>query len=172
MLSALHNAILKKLGTINGLRTCEAYPKIRKRIEIPAVLVELAEMQTGRNPGTNRLALLTRWEARAIVDGIPPTAGLDVRNLAATVALTIFQAGNFGMSITPAVIIDVGPDEFEPELAGYETWVVSWEHEIQLGKSIWDGEGVRPKHVYIGIDPKTGEKHEPDYTQLTRPTWT
>ena len=168
MLKNLHKAIVEELSKIKGIKTCAAYPKIRKKIAIPAILIELAEMQTGRDPGTGELALLVRWEARIIVDSIQENAGLDVRNLAATVALKIFQAVNFGLAITPAIIIDIGPDEFKPDLAGYEVWVVSWEHEIHLGQSIWDGEGIRPRNIYIGIDPKIGKDHEPDYNKLTR----
>ena len=168
MLDTIHNAMVQELKKIKGVNTCEAYPKIKKKIVLPAILIELAEMKDGTDPGTGELSLVTRWEARTIIDSTHIASGFNVRNLVATVALKIFQASTFGLKITPAIIIDVGPDEFTPEIIGYNSWVVSWEHEIHLGESIWDGIGARPTNIYLGIDPKIGKKHEKDYKKITK----
>ncbi len=61
----LHQAICSTLKEeISAIQTCEIYPSIRKELLAPAVFVELVSLESGKDPGTEELALKARFEAR------------------------------------------------------------------------------------------------------------
>ncbi len=164
MLTNLHNAILTGIqAAMPSLPTVAAYPKVKKKITLPAVFIELAEMTQDDDAGTEELCLITRWEARVIYDSISlssldwtgmPDGELEARNLAAQVALTIYKASRWGLTdVGVAKITEIIKDEFKPELAGYLVWLIGWTHTVRLGDSIWapDG-GTQPTEVYINFD--------------------
>ena len=93
-LAQLHTAIVSGLrAKLDGVPTVEAYPVLQRRIGLPAVLVELAEMEPGNDPGNGATALIGRFQARAIVDPNAAQADLQVRELAARVAVALTHEG-------------------------------------------------------------------------------
>lgn len=169
MTTDLHNAIettLRAAFTVAELPTCEKYPELAKKIVSPAVLIELSELVPADDPGTGELALTARFSAYIVLQR-SSRAKLDAANLAAAVALNIYAASRFGQPIGPAQISRVAPDEFKPELFGYVVWVVEWTHEIRVGESVWDGAGITPTEIYLGIAPNIGLAHADDYHQVT-----
>ncbi|MFP3025508.1 MAG: hypothetical protein ACEY3L_04400, partial [Wolbachia sp.] len=86
----LHNAICTALKReIPAIQTCEVYPAIRKELVAPAVFVELASLEPGKDAGTEELALKARFEARIAVDGTVEDSSVVVRTLAAEVARVV-----------------------------------------------------------------------------------
>ncbi len=55
----------------------------------PAVFVELASLEPGKDPGTEELALKARFEARVVVDGTVEDSSVVVRSLAAEIARVV-----------------------------------------------------------------------------------
>ncbi|WP_321367932.1 hypothetical protein [uncultured Desulfuromusa sp.] len=165
MTTDLHNAIettLREAFTVAELPTCEKYPELAKKIVSPAVLIELSELSPEDDPGTGELAFTARFSAYIVLQR-SSRAKLDAANLAVAVSLKIFEAGRFGQPCGPGKITRVAPDEFKPELMGYVVWVVEWTHEIRVGESIWNGEGITPTEIYLGIAPNIGLAHAEDY---------
>lgn len=139
MLTALHDAIVARLSAdLPTLQTCARYPKLEGNVPIPAVLIDCEEI-TPDDQGSATLDVTVRFVAYCIVDPVLPGAELEVRNLAATVAVRVFQEEDFGQPVGSARIVRIGEDDFRPELDGYFVWAVEWTHDMSLGEDYWQG---------------------------------
>ncbi|QJT94793.1 hypothetical protein HGO53_06775 [Wolbachia endosymbiont of Diaphorina citri] len=146
----LHNAICTTLKKeIPAIQTCEIYPSIRKELLAPAVFVELSGFEKGHDPGTEELALKARFEARIVVDGTVEDSSLVVRSLAAEVARVV-NKNTWEKNVSPAEFLSAEPDGFRPELDAYLVWMVDWNHQLHLGKSIWTENKIKPHTITIG----------------------
>lgn len=149
--------------------TVAEYPRLRQKIAAPAILVELADATPADDAGTGQLCTAARFEARIVFDQVPAAGSnppLQALSLAAAVAQEIFTASRFGQPVGPARDIRIEPDQFKPELAGYCVWLVEWTHDVRLGDSVWDGEGILPSEIYVGYSPEIGLPHEDDYVKI------
>lgn len=152
----LHQAICTTLKKeIPTIQTCEIYPAIRKELIAPAVFIELASLEPGKDPGTEELALKAKFEARVVIDSTIENAPIVVRSLASEVARVI-NGNTFNMNISPAEFISAEQDGFRPELDAYLVWLVEWVHEVHLGQSIWDEGKIKPHMINIG-DVRVGK---------------
>ncbi|MDN5248213.1 MAG: hypothetical protein QWI36_03700 [Wolbachia endosymbiont of Tyrophagus putrescentiae] len=146
----LHNAICNTLkAKILAIQTCEVYPAIRKELMAPAVFVELRSLEPGRDSGTEELALKARFEARIVIDSTIENASLIIRSLAAEVAKVV-NKNTWEMNVSPAEFLFAEQDDFKPELNAYLVWLVEWEHEMHVGKSVWEGGKIKPHTINIG----------------------
>lgn len=146
----LHRAICTTLKEeIPAIQTCEVYPAERREIIAPAVFIELVSLEPGKDPGTGKLALRARFEARIVVDGMVEDSSIVVRSLAAEVARVVNKNTWETEKISPGEFISAGGDDFKPELDAYQVWVVEWVHELHLGESIWSSD-IMPHIVEIG----------------------
>ncbi|WP_353276190.1 hypothetical protein [Wolbachia endosymbiont (group B) of Villa cingulata] len=146
----LHQAICSTLKEeIPSIQTCEIYPAIRKELLAPALFVELVSLESGKDPGTEELALKARFEARIVVDGTVEYSSLVVRSLAAEVARVVNKNTWNVKNISPAEFLSAEPDGFRPELDAYLVWMVDWSHQLHLGKSIWTENKIKPHTIII-----------------------
>ncbi|QEK90183.1 hypothetical protein [Wolbachia endosymbiont of Chrysomya megacephala] len=146
----LHNAICTTLKKeIPAIQTCEIYPSIRKELLAPAVFVELASLEPGKDAGTEELALKARFEARIVVDGTVEGSSLVVRSLAAEVARVV-NKNTWEKNVSPAEFLSAEPDGFRPELDAYLVWMVDWNHQLHLGKSVWEEGKIKPHTINVG----------------------
>ncbi len=114
----LHNAICTTLKReIPAIQTCEIYPSIRKELLAPALFVELVSLESGKDPGTEELALKARFEARIVIDSTIENAPIIVRTLAAEVAKVVNKNTWNVKNVSPGEFISGGGDDFRPELA-------------------------------------------------------
>lgn len=165
-LNQLHDAIVAGLrAKLAGVPTVDAYPDIERRIHLPAVLIELAEMEPGDDPGTGETALVGRFQARAIIDPNASRANMLVRELAARVAVALAHE-TWGLEISIARLVQIGEDAFKPELDGYLVWVVEWTHEFHLGDATWPYPDESGLSVMLGMYPETGEGRAAHYWPL------
>ena len=165
-LTQLHTAIVAGLrAKLAGVPTVDTYPVIRRSLRLPAVLVELAEMEPGDDPGTGETALVGRFQARAIIDPNQANADLLVRELAARIAVAITHE-TWGLGIGVAQLVQIGEDAFKPELDGYMVWVVEWTHEFHLGEAAWPYPDESGLTVMLGMYPETGEGRAEHYWPL------
>ncbi|WP_264704942.1 MULTISPECIES: hypothetical protein [unclassified Wolbachia] len=146
----LHQTICSTLKKeIPSIQTCEIYPAIRKELIAPALFVELVSLESGKDPGTEELALKARFEARVVVDGTVEDSSLVVRSLAAEVARVV-NKNTWEKNVSPAEFLSAEPDGFRPELDAYLVWMVDWNHQLHLGKSIWTENKIKPHTITIG----------------------
>ncbi|WP_264704626.1 hypothetical protein [Wolbachia endosymbiont (group B) of Apotomis betuletana] len=149
-LKDLHDKICTTLKReIPAIQTCEIYPSIRKELLAPAVFVELASLEPGKDPGTEQLALKARFEARIVVDSTIENAPLIVRSLAAEVARVV-NKNTWEKNVSPAEFLSAEPDGFRPELDAYLVWMVDWSHQLHLGKSVWEEGKIKPHTINVG----------------------
>lgn len=150
-LKDLHDKICTTLKReIPAIQTCEIYPSIRKELVAPALFVELVSLESGKDPGTEELALKARFEARIVVDGTVEDSSLVVRSLAAEVARVVNKNTWNVKNVSPGEFISGGGDDFRPELDAYLVWMVEWVHTIHVGRSIWKEGKFRPHKIEIG----------------------
>ncbi|MBS9528967.1 MULTISPECIES: hypothetical protein [unclassified Wolbachia] len=146
----LHNAIFTTLKKeIPAIQTCEIYPSIRKELLAPALFVELVSLESGKDPGTEELALKARFEARIVIDSTIENAAIIVRTLAAEVAKVVNKNTWNIKNVSPGEFISAEIDGFRPELDAYLVWMVDWSHQLHLGKSIWTENKIKPHTIII-----------------------
>lgn len=164
MLDALHAAIINRLtADLPGLGTCAAYPKIERRVTLPAVLVELDELEP-EDFGDEAFGVLARFTAFCIYDPNAANAELEVRNLAATVAVRVSQEEDFGFDEVrkDAEVLRVGEDSFRPELDAYLVWAVEFELGVVIGENTWakdPADGVSVVTITVGDLNSVGIDH-------------
>ena len=164
-LPELHAAIVAGLSAaLPKDLTVAAYPVLSRTIRLPAVLVDLSEMEPGEDPGTGETAVVGIWQARCIVDPNATDAYLQLRTLAAQVICTL-RAQNWGLPVEVAKFAQAGEDSFHPELDGYLVWLVEWRQEFHLGEYEWPWPDEHLE-IMLGIYPETGPGNEPDYWPL------
>lgn len=146
ILIELHKAICRMLKKeIPAIQTCEVYPTRRREIVAPWVFVELSGFEKGHDPGTEELALRTRFEARIVIDSTIENAAIIVRTLAAEVARVVNKNTWNVKNVSSG-----GGDDFRPELDAYLVWMVDWVHELHLGESVWLEEKIKPHRINVG----------------------
>ncbi len=106
-------------------------------------------LESGKDPGTEELALRARFEARIVVDGTVEDSSLVVRSLAAEVARVV-NKNTWEKNVSPAEFLSAEPDGFRPELDAYLVWMVDWSHQLHLGKSVWEEGKIKPHKIAVG----------------------
>ena len=150
-LESLFAAILDGIASIPGVQRCVPFPRRMDTVTLPAVFLDLAELEPDVDPGTGELALVTHWEARVIVAESQPDAQAMLRGLALALMHWLF-ANDFSLiNVGKAKLKQAGPDHFAPEMQGHDVWLVEWSQKIRVGDSVWDGAGVVPTQVFLGI---------------------
>lgn len=156
MLDALHSTIVARLNAdIPGLATCDDYPKIERRVSIPAVLVELEELEPDDFGEDAAFDCWARFTAYCIYDPNAANAQHEVRNLAATVAVRVSQEEDFGSDDVAqnAEVLRVSEDNFKPELQAYLVWAVEFRLGLSIGENIWSAnpaDGVSVVTISVG----------------------
>lgn len=162
-LEQLHEAIKTGLiAKLPGVPTIDHYPKIGRRITIPAVLIEMSELEPGTDPGTGETAFVGRIQARAVVDPNSAKAEIMVRDLAARIVMAI-QHESWGLPIGVADFVQAGEDGMKPELDSYLVWLVEWTHEFHLGELVWPYPDESGLTIMLGLEPETGLGNELKY---------
>lgn len=167
-LEDLHEKIKLALATkFPEFATVASYPRERKELELPALLVELEDMEVDpeHDAGTEQLPVVSKWAARVVLSKREAGLKLKIRKLAGALGVFIHR-NRFGATVSPAKVTVIGPDAFDPDFDAQEVWTVEWDQNLDLGSNIWDGEGLTPDKVMIGWDPQTGPGNETAYSQL------
>jgi len=156
-LEALHQSIIEGIGSISGLQQCGPFPRRMDKVTLPAVFVDLAELEPDIDPGTGELALITHWEARVIVAESQPDAQAVQRGLVLAVMHWLFSSDFPTENVGKAKLRQAGPDHFAPEMQGHDVWLIEWTQQIRVGGSVWDGAGVIPTQVFLGTGNDSDE---------------
>ncbi|VVN89459.1 hypothetical protein PS706_01785 [Pseudomonas fluorescens] len=155
-LEQLYRAIERHLHDhLPGVQTVAVWPNIDDRIALPAVLVELAEMEPGVDSGTGETCLACKFEARLITDPIQPGHHQQAVFLAGQLAV-LLRAQSWGVEVEPAEFVQAMQDWTKPELDGYTVWVVEWIQQIYLGETCWPWPDQPPGSLVIDLGPGVG----------------
>lgn len=162
-LDLFFSALEQRIGEqLSGLQTVATWPDIRDRVCLPALFLELGEVEPGTDPGTGRVGLVCRIEAYIIVAAELPLHHHKAAQLATQLAV-LLRMQYWGLDdVEPAEFMQAGPDWTKPELDGYTVWKVDWTQTLYLGEEQWPW-ADEPGPVVWGFSPEVGAGHEGDY---------
>jgi len=143
----LHQRIIDGIASIEGISFVAEMPRRKEQASLPAVFVDLAELEPGKDPGTGELGLSAHWEARVIVSSQQEAPF--IWGLVARVMLWLFNFSWPDLNVGRPYLKQSAPDFFSPEFQGHRVWLIEWMQEIRVGENIWRGEGVIPEEVTI-----------------------
>lgn len=167
-LDALHAAVVGAIKEqFPSVVTVADYREDRQRLPLPAILVELDDIEAApdEDPGTEQLAARTRWIARIIIGFRTANAEREVRKLAAALGAFIHMQ-RWGQPVEAAQVLTISPDTFDPSLDQYVVWAVEWQQVVHLGASVWKPDGELPETVLYSHVPRIGIPYEPEYKLL------
>ncbi|RON43356.1 hypothetical protein BK666_19905 [Pseudomonas frederiksbergensis] len=151
-LDQLYQAIEQHLVTqLPGVQTVSAWPNIEDRIPLPAVFLELAEIEPGVDIGTGETTLACKFEARIIVDPIRPFHQQQAVQLATQLAV-ILRAQTWGLPVEPAEFVQAMQDWTQPVLDGYTVWLVEWTQQVYVGPEEWPWPDQPPGMLLFGFN--------------------
>jgi hypothetical protein len=147
---------------LSGLQTIATWPDIRDRVRLPALFLELGEVEPGTDPGTGLVGLVCRMEAYIIVAAELPRHHHQAAQLATQLAVLLRMQHWELDDVEPAEFMQAGPDWTKPELDGYTVWKVDWTQTLYLGQEEWPWK-AEPGPIVWGFSPQTGKGHEEEY---------
>lgn len=167
-LDALHTAVVNAIEEqFPSVVTVADYREDRQRLPLPAILVELDDIEAApdEDPGTEQLAARTRWIARIIIGFRTANAEREIRKLAAALGAFVHMQ-RWGQPVEAAQVLTISPDTFDPSLDQYVVWAVEWQQVVHLGASVWKPDGELPEAVLYSHVPRIGIPYEPEYKPL------
>ncbi|EJN18674.1 hypothetical protein [Pseudomonas sp. GM80] len=148
-LDQLYRAVEQHLRThLPGVRAVTAWPNIADRVVLPAVFLELAEIEPGTDIGTGETSLVCKFEARIIVDPIKPNHHQQAVQLVTQLAV-LLRAQTWGLAVEPAEFVQAVQDWTQPQLDGYTVWLVEWNQQIYLGTEQWPWPDDHPGELLL-----------------------
>lgn len=157
-ISTLHQTLLEGLSQVTGINHCCDYPKRRDQIKLPALLLDLVEIEPAKDPGTGELAITAHWEARLVTNDAQEESV--TWNLVISTLVWLYNHSFADVNIGKADIKQATPDSFTPDLQGHRVWLIEWTHLVRIGDNIWDGEGVIPGELYVSINDDPYQRSE------------
>lgn len=129
----------------------------RRALTTPALLLELSAIDPGPDDGTDRQPLRLTWTAHCVLSFLTHGLQTELREFAGDVLACVrHNRWGFARALRAPQALSAQPGEFRPGLAGYDSWVVTWEQDAYLGPDVWAG-GLPPTEVWIGFAPLIGE---------------
>lgn len=144
-LDLFFSTVERRLGEqLPGLQTVATWPDIRDRVHLPALFLELAEVEPGTDPGNGRVGLKCRFDAYLIVAAELPRHHHQAAQLATQLAVLLHAQYWELDNVDVAEFVQAGADWTKPELDGYTVWKVEWTQQIYLGEEQWPWPDVSP----------------------------
>lgn len=143
----------------------------RRALVTPALLLELSAIDPGPEDGTDREPFRLTFTAHCVLSFLTRDLQTELPEFAADVLACV---RNNRWDLPRAVRVPESPSaqpgEFRPGLAGYDSWVVTWEQTAYLGPNAWAG-GLAASEVWLGIAPLIGEQDgtAADYVRIVTP---
>lgn len=163
-LGLLYGAIETRISeAIPGLAYIGTMPDKLHRLALPAVVLELAEFEPGRDLGTGEVGVDARFEARFIVGSEQEECQKQAAFAAAQLAV-LLRMQTWGLEVEQAEFVRAAQDWSRPELDGYAVWVVEWTQGIYLGEEEWPWPDQPPGTLVLAVGPD-GERVHPEELQ-------
>lgn len=142
------------LSSLTNVSSVSVHPKRKDRIILPAILLDVAEIEPGEDRGTEQLNVVVHFEARIVMSDqdSPIILWVMVQNVLRWLFDYDFPERGLGQSKFKSA----APDNFSPDLSGHRVWVVEWTQEIRIGENVWIGEAPIIEQLIVRypiIDP-------------------
>ncbi len=163
-LNELYQTLFSGIGQLPNVHYCGHYPSRMDAITVPAVLIELVELEPGTDLGTEELVLVAHFEARVIMQvNMSPEP---IQALVLSVLQWLNDMNDTPDKVTKPNIKQALPDAFAPDTHAYQVWQIHWSQNLRMGPSVWEGEGIAPSQIWLGQSPDIGADHEPQYNNV------
>ncbi|WP_300067721.1 hypothetical protein [uncultured Ruegeria sp.] len=161
---ALDTVVAELAAKFPAFKTVATEDKNRDRLEVPAILVQISELEPlpDADPLTGQFPCLVRFEARVIMGHRTPKVRREVLKASGALA-TFIHSNRLGVLWGAATVLSVEPDEFAPKADQFDIWMVEWAHETCFGESYFVDEGVTPTEVLTSWAPDIGTDNEGKY---------
>jgi hypothetical protein len=126
-------------------------PREQRSLTLPAIYIEIIDIEPLLEAGDSRLLADLRWEAHCLVDPIADRASLILRSMAARVAVALHEIRRPVPGHGHIRLVRAGESAFRPELEAYLSWSVEFSIEIALGDLA--PETIIPSTVYLNEAP-------------------
>ena len=136
---------------VPGVEMVSFWPDITHHIPLPAVFLDIAEIEPGTDIGTGQTTLTITFEARVIVDVIRADHYPQAVHLATQLAV-LLRAQSWGLAVEPAMFQRSSQDWTRPDLDGYTVWLVEWTQVIYLGEQQWPWPDEPPGTLLISVN--------------------
>ena len=136
--------------SLGGIQLVSFWPDIEQTIPLPAVFLDIAEIEPGTDIGTGESTLNITFEARVIVDVIRDQHYKQAIHLATQLAV-LLRAQTWGLAVEPAEFRRSTQDWTRPELDGYTVWLVEWAQTIYLGEKEWPWPDETPGTLVFSV---------------------
>ena len=134
-----------------GVELVSFWPDISNHIPLPAVFLDIAEIEPGADIGTGETTLTITFEARVIVDIIRTQHYQQAVHLATQLAV-LLRTQTWGLAVEPAEFQRSTQDWTRPELDGYTVWLVEWTQTVLLGEKDWPWRDEPPGTLLISVN--------------------
>ena len=134
-----------------GVQLVSFWPDIQQHIPLPAMFLDIAEIEPGTDIGTGETTLTITFEARVIVDVIRADHYPQAVHLATQLAV-LLRAQSWGLPVEPAEFQRSSQDWTRPELDGYTVWLVGWTQTVYLGEEEWPWPDEPPGTLLISVN--------------------
>lgn len=151
-LDQLYSAIEQQIQQhLPGVQAVSFWPDIAHHIPLPAVFLDIGDIEPGTDIGTGETTLTVTFEARVIVDVICSEHYQQAVHLATQLAV-LLRAQTWGLAVEPAEFQRSTQDWTRPELDGYTVWLVEWTQVIYLGEKAWPWPDEPPGTLLISLN--------------------
>ena len=151
-LDVLYQAIEQQIQQhLPGVQTVSFWPDIQNHIPLPAVFLDIGEIESGQETGSGQTALTLTFEARLVVDVLCADHYRQAVQLATQLAV-LLRAQYWGLPVQPAQLQRSAQDWTRPELDGYIVWLVEWTQGIYLGEEAWPWPDQPPGSLLVSIN--------------------
>lgn len=143
-----------ELSNLANVSSVSVHPKRKDRIILPAILLDIAEIEPGEDRGTDQLNVIVHFEARIIMSD--QDSPINLWMMVQGVLRWLFDYEWPERGLGKAKFKSAVPDNFSPDLSGHRVWLVEWVQEIRIGENVWVGEAPIIEQLIVRypiIDP-------------------
>lgn len=170
-LTPYHAGVLAWLNSLEWCAQAQAYPDLSvdtgqpEHLTPPFCLFAVQDWQPAAEQPPHGLLAITLSCVIVVGEHFnTPNAPEAVRNMAMALSAGVHNR-RFGVKSKAARFTGAQPEPI-PELDEFECWAVQFEQTIELGENRFYAPEWTPDRVMVGITPRIGLGHEPDYVQV------
>jgi len=166
-------AVLSKLRDIPSVATVARYhgqldESARATLQVPALLFAIGDWHVDSDPGTGQVDVELHCSLFVVVrNARGPEARAHGVDALCEAALPLLRLERFGLTGVGTARLERVVPHYTLEPRGLGVREIRWRQKLRLGESLWDGTGITPSKVFLGIAPDIGLGHEPDYVEVS-----
>ncbi len=154
----------QELSGLSDIASVHTHPKRKEAITLPAMLIDLAEIESGSDRGTEETPLLCHWEVRVVTSD--RDSPLTTWRLVQSFLRWLFIFEWPAILIGKAHLKSASPDHFSPEFHGHRVWLIEFSQEIRVGDSVWAGDPPMVEQITVHY-PNCDPEPEPEIFDVT-----